>query len=158
MGRPSIAFDKAILSQFFSSLCRLREELEMGNEDHDPHFDFNFQKIREYWKVTLGSHQAAQEYLRIVARRLGYWLQERGSWIDFEFATKHLEEDLALKDIESQLTWLALRHRVQLANEQQASMALRHRGRDADGILIEVKRSSDGRHDAVWHEIGRAHV
>ena len=123
----------------------------MGNEDHYPHFDFNFQEIREYWKVTLGSHQAAQAYLRVVARRLGYWLQERGSWIDYEFAAKHLEEDLALKDVESQLTWLALRHRVQLANEQQASMALRHRGRDADGILIEVKRSSDGRHDAVWH-------
>ena len=120
MGRPSIALDKAILSQFFSSLCRLREELGMGNDDRYPHFDFNFQKIHEYWKVTLGSHQAAQEYLRVVARRLEYWLQERGSWIDFEFAAKHLEEDLALKDVESQLTWLALRHRVQLANEQQA--------------------------------------
>jgi hypothetical protein len=123
----------------------------MSNEDRYPHFDFNFRRIREHWTTTLGCYRAAAEYLRVVERRIRYWLQEQGSWIDYEFAARHLEEDLGLKDTEGRLTWLALRHRLHLANEQQRRLAPRHRRRDADGILIEVRQSSDGVHDQVWH-------
>ena len=117
---------------FSASLSDEGREMEMSNEDRYPHFDFNFQKIREHWKATLGNYQAASEYLHVVERRLRYWLQERGSWVEFDFAAKHLEEDLGLKDVESRLIWLALRHRVQLDNEQMARLGPRHRQHDSD--------------------------
>ncbi len=123
----------------------------MSNEDRYPHFDFNFQKIAEYWKVTLGNYEAARAYLDIVEKRLQYWLQERGSWIDYGFAAKHLEEDLDIRDVESRLTWLALKLRVKLANEQLERLAPQNRGSDKDVLPIEVKLSADGRHDVVWH-------
>jgi hypothetical protein len=123
----------------------------MSNEDRFPHFDFNFRRIRVHWKTTLGCYGAAAEYLQVLERRLQYWLQEQGSWIDYEFAARHLEEDLGLTEVESRLTWLALTHRLRLVREQQRRLAPRDRRRDADCILIEVTPSSDGQHDTVWH-------
>ena len=123
----------------------------MSNEDRYPNFNFDFQRIHEHWKVTLGYYQASEEYLHVVERRLKYWLYECGSWVDFGFAAKHLKEDLGLTDIESRLTWLALKHRVQLANKQHRRLGPRHHQRDAQSILSEVKQSSDGTHDAVWY-------
>jgi len=123
----------------------------MSNEDRFPHFDFNFRRIREYWRMTIGCYREAAVYLRVLEQRLRSWIQEQGSWVDYEFAAKHLEEDLGLSDVESRLTWLALRHRLCLANEQKRRLAPRHRRRDSDGILIDVRQSSDGIHDPVWH-------
>jgi len=123
----------------------------MSNEDRFPHFSFNFRRIREHWRMTLGCYREAAIYLRILERRLRSWLHEQGSWVDYEFAAKHLEEDLGLRDIESRLTWLALRHRLCLANEQKRRLAPGHRRRDYEGILIDVRQSSDGIHDPVWH-------
>ena len=123
----------------------------MSNEDRFPHFDFDFRRIRDHWETTLGCYRAAAEYLRVVERRLQHWLQEQGSWIGYEFAARHLEEDLGFSDVESRLTWLALTHRLRLAREQQCRLASGNRRRDAGGILIEVKLSSDGFHDTVWH-------
>jgi len=102
----------------------------MSNEDRFPHFDFNFRLIRMHWETTLGCYGAAAEYLQVLERRLQYWLQELGSWIDYEFAARHLEEDLGLTDVESRLTWLALTHRLRLAREQQRRLAPRNRRRD----------------------------
>ena len=122
----------------------------MIKEDCYPHFDFNFQKIREHWKVKLGNYAAAKEYLDVVDKRLQYWLHECGSWIDFDFAVKHLKEDLNLCEVESRLAWMSLRHRLRLANEQRRRLAPARR-RDAEEINVEVKLSSDGKHDAIWH-------
>jgi hypothetical protein len=123
----------------------------MSNEDRFPHFDFKFRKIHEHWKTTLGCYRVAAEYLQVLERRLHYWLQEQGSWIDYEFAARHLEEDLGLTEVESRLTWLALTHRLRLAREQHRRLAPRNRHRDEDGIFVKVKLSSDGVHDTVWH-------
>ena len=124
----------------------------MGSEDLYPHYDFNFPKIREHWKQKLGSSEEAEEYLRVVDKRLGYWLQECGTWIDFEFALKHVREDLDLRDAESHLTWLALRRRVRLANEQRKRLSPSHPRQDVAELGIPIKISQDGAHDAVWHE------
>ena len=122
----------------------------MIKEDCYPHFDFNFQKIRDHWKVKLGNYAAAKEYLDVVDKRLQYWLHECGSWIDFDFAVKHLKEDLNLCEVESRLAWMSLRHRLRLANEQRRRLAPARR-RDAEEINVEVKLSRDGKHDAIWH-------
>ena len=124
----------------------------MGNEDSFPHFDFNFEKIREHWKVTLGNYSAAAKYLRVVSKRLEYWLLELGSRIDFDLAVKLLREDLNLREAESHLVWLALRHRVRLTNEQRCRLARAHRQRDDEEIRVDIPLSSDGIHDEVWHE------
>ena len=124
----------------------------MSSDDVFPHFDFNFQRIREHWNVTLGNVAAARKYLRVVGRRLEYWLAELEPWVDFDFAVKHLSEDLGIEDAESRLVWLALKHRVRLANAQRRQFpAARHEGSDYD-IHVEVPISSDGTHDKVWHE------
>ncbi len=128
------------------------EEFVMGSEDLYPHYDFNFPKIREHWKQKLGSGEEAEEYLRVVDKRLGYWLQECGTWIDFEFALKHVGEDMDLRDAESHLTWLALRRRVRLANEQRKRLSPSHPRQDVAELGIPIKISQDGSHDAVWHE------
>ena len=123
----------------------------MSKEDCYPHFDFNFQNIREYWKVNLGNHVEAEEYLGVVEKRLQYWLQECGSWIDFDFAVEHLQKDLNLREVESRLTWMCLKHRVRLANEQRRRLSPVHRRRDAKEIKVDIKLSADGEHDAIWH-------
>ena len=133
-------------------LLQRDEEFVMGSEDLYPHYDFNFPKIREHWKQKLGSSEEAEEYLRVVDKRLGYWLQECGTWIDFEFALKHVREDLDLRDAESHLTWLALRRRVRLANEQRKRLSPSHPRQDVAELGIPIKISQDGAHDAVWHE------
>lgn len=124
----------------------------LSSEDAYPDFDFNFQKIREYWTAKLGSFSGASRYLQVVNKRVEYWLQELGSWIDFDFAAKHLERDLGICDAESHLVWLALRRRVQLANEQRPRFASAHRPRDEEGLRVDIPLSSDGAHDRVWHE------
>ena len=123
----------------------------MSNEDCYPHFDFNFRKIREHWKVNLGNQAEAEEYLRVVEKRLKYWLQECGSWIDYDFAVKHLQKDLNFREVESRLTWMSLKHRLRLANEQRRRLSPAHRRRDAEEIKVDIKLSADGEHDAIWH-------
>ena len=123
----------------------------MIKEDCYPHFEFNFQKIRDHWKVKLGNYAAAKEYLDVVDKRLQYWLHECGSWIDFDFAVKHLKEDLNLCEVESRLAWMSLRHRLRLANEQRRRLSPARRRHVAEEINVEVKLSSDGKHDAIWH-------
>ena len=127
----------------------------MSGGDCYPDFDFDFRKIREYWKGTLGNYEAVREYLRIVGKRLKYRLQELGSWIDFEVAAKHLQEDLHLRNAEAYLEWKALNHRVHLANVQRRQLSAVDR-KGGEEVRVEVKRSSDGKHDAVWHEGFRA--
>jgi len=122
------------------------------HEGSHPLFDFNFQKIREHWMQKLGNHAAAAEYLDVVDVRLQRWLEALGPWIDFDFAVKHLEEDLYLCQVESHLTWLAYRHRLRLANEEKKRLSRDHHWRSEGEKQIEVKASADGRHDAVWHE------
>jgi hypothetical protein len=124
----------------------------MDDVDRYPHFNFDFQRIREYWTAKLASHTEAEEYLNVVQRRLEYWLAGCGSWIDFDFALRHLKEDLHVKDVESRLTWLALRRRARLGNEQRRRLSPGHRQREAEEVSVEVKVSEDGKHDAVWHE------
>lgn len=124
----------------------------MNNNDLYPHFDFNFKKIRNHWKLEIGNYVEAVKYLRVVDKRLDYWLQECEPWIDFDFAMKRLEEDVNLRDAENHLTWLALRRRAKLANEQRKrrSHSVPMKEGSEMGILIKVSR--DGTHDAVWHE------
>lgn len=124
----------------------------MSSDDVFPHYDFNFQRIRERWKGTLGNVAAAKKYLRVVSKRLEYWLAELGPWVEFDFAVKRLRENLDIEDGESCLVWLALRHRVRLANAQRRQfVAVRGGERDYD-IHVDVPISSDGTHDKVWHE------
>jgi hypothetical protein len=123
----------------------------MCNEDCYPHFNFNFQKIREYWKVNLGNHVEAEEYLGVVEKRLQYWLQECGSWIDFDFAVEHLQKHLNLREVESRLIWMSLRHRLRLANEQRRRLSPARRRSDEEEIRVDIKPSADGKHDAIWH-------
>ena len=124
----------------------------MSSEDVYPHFDFNFQRIHEHWKCSLGNAAAATRYLRVVSKRLEYWLLEQGTWIDFEFALKHLKEDLDISDGESCLVWLALRRRVGLANTQRRQLPPGESRKDAGDLFTDVPFSSDGIHDKVWHE------
>lgn len=124
----------------------------MSSDDVFPHFDFNVQRISEYWKGTLGNVAAAKKYLRVVGKRLGYWLAELGPWVDFDFAVRHLTEDLDIEDAESRLVWLALRHRVRLANAQRRQVAATRNEEGDYDIHVEVPISSDGAHDKVWHE------
>lgn len=123
----------------------------MIKEDCYPHFDFDFQKIREHWQLKLGNHAAAEEYLGVVEKRLLYWLQECGSWIDFDFAVEHLQKHLNLREVESQLTWMSLKHRLRLANEQRRRLSPAHRRRDEEEISVDIKPSADGKHDSIWH-------
>jgi hypothetical protein len=127
-------------------------EVTMNAEDRYPHFDFNFKLIRQYWTTELGNYMDAKRYLRIVGKRLGYWLQNLGSWIDFSFAIEHAREDLHLSDVESNLTWLALRRRVKWGNQQKSMLPLRERERETCGVGVKVQISEDGIHDAVWHD------
>ena len=124
----------------------------MSSEDVYPHFDFNFQRIRGHWRDTLGNYSAAAKYLSVVSRRLEYWLRDLGSWIDFDFAVRHLNEDLNLCEAESHLVWLALRHRVRLTNQQRSRLAPADSRRDHAELPVDVPLSSDGIHDRVWHE------
>jgi hypothetical protein len=89
--------------------CRFFAQAKGGwsMEDCFPHYDFDFNKIREYWKLTLGNYAAAKKYLQVIQRRLEYWTKEQGPWIDFDFAAKHLVDDLHVFDAESRLMWLA---------------------------------------------------
>ena len=121
----------------------------MENGDLYPHFDFNSKKIREHWYQHLGNCAEAEEYLRVVERRLEYWLLDCGPWIDFDFAKKHLEADLSREDAESHLVWLALEHRVRIANEQRNPSGSAPMPAETG---ISVPLSCDGVHDAVWHE------
>jgi hypothetical protein len=122
----------------------------MSSDDVFPHFDFNLPRISEYWKGTLGNVAAAKMYLRVVGKRLEHWLAALGPWVDFDFAVKRLREDLGIEDAESRLVWLALKHRVQLANTQRRQFAdVRHEDYD---LHVDVPVSSDGTHDKVWHE------
>ena len=122
----------------------------MSNDDVFPHYDFNLQRIREHWKGTLGNFAAAKKYLRVVSKRLEYWLADLGPWVEFDFAVKRLREDLCMDDAESQLVWFALRRRVRLANAQRRQVATAHREEcDCD---VHVPMSSDGTHDKVWYE------
>jgi hypothetical protein len=124
----------------------------VSHEGSYPHFDFNFQKIREHWTQKLANHADAAEYLESIDARLQSWLKALGPWIDFVFAVQHLQEDLDLCQVESHLTWLASRHRLRLTNEEKKRLSRDHHWRDEGEIRVEVKLSADGRHDAVWHE------
>jgi hypothetical protein len=117
----------------------------------DPHLDFNFGRIRGYWREKLDSYAAAAAYLEAVDTRLQKWLRELGPWIDFDFAVTRLQEDLELQQVRSHLTWLAFRHRLRLANDQRKRLSRDPSWRDED-IRVEVAVSADGMHDAVWHE------
>lgn len=123
----------------------------MSGEDAYPHFNFNVQRIREHWRLKLGNYAAAKKYLRVVQGRLEYWMQENGPWIDFDFAVKHLKEDLHLSDAESHLTWLSLRRRVRLANEQRRQLLPSYQIGETEELGVAVRLSHDGQHDAIWH-------
>jgi hypothetical protein len=123
----------------------------MSNEDFFPHFDFDFRKIHDHWKVKLGNYAAGKKYLDVVQKRMEYWMQECGPWMDFDCAVTRLKQDLHLSDVESRLTWLALRRRASLANEQRRQ-PLSPRFGETQEIVVAVRRSVDGQHDAVWHE------
>ena len=124
----------------------------MSDEGSYPHFDFNFQKIRGHWTKKLANHADAAEYLESIDVRLESWLKALGPWVDFDFAVQHLQEDLDLCQVESHLSWLASRHRLRLTNEEKKRLSQDHHWRGEREILVEVKLSADGRHDAVWHE------
>jgi len=117
-----------------------------------PHFDFEFRKIHEHWKEKLASHSAAARYLEVVNARLQSWLEGLGPWIDFDFAVKHLQEDLDLCQVESHLNWLASLHRLRLAKEEKKRLSRGDRWGEEPERPLEIKLSADGRHDAVWHE------
>src|SRR5208337_4311545 len=121
----------------------------MSMEDCFPHFDFDFNKIREYWKLTLGNYAAAKRYLQVVQKRLEYWTKEHGPWIDFDFAAKHLREDLHVSDTESHLVWLALQCRARLANEQRRKHPRSNGLGKTEEMGVGVRHSKDGQHDAI---------
>jgi hypothetical protein len=123
----------------------------MSTEDCFPHFDFDFHKIHEYWKLNLANYTAARKYLRVVQRRLEYWIQERGPWIDFDFAAEHLKKDLHVSDAESQLMWVALQRRVRIANAQRRELLPSQPHAETEDIGMGVRLSRDGQHDAIWH-------
>ena len=123
----------------------------MNRESLNPCFDFNFRKIHDHWRHRLANHAAAEKYLEAVEARLQQWLEGLGPWIDFEFAVKHLREDLDLSQVESHLSWVASRHRLRLAREERKRLSRDDAWREEE-MRVDIKLSADGRHDAVWHE------
>jgi hypothetical protein len=117
-----------------------------------PHFDLNFCKIHEHWRKKLADYTAAAKYLDTVNTRLQRWLEGLGPWVDFDFAMKHLQEDLDLCEVESHLNWLASLHRLRLAKEEKKRLSRGECWGEKQQRPVEIKISSDGRHDAVWHE------
>lgn len=123
----------------------------MIREEPFPVFDFDFQKIREHWKLELGDYEAAAEYLEGVERRLHSWLQGLGDWIDFDFAARHLREDLHLSQVESHLRWLVLKHRARLANEARKRLASADGWRESEQPHAQLEFSAHGKNGEVWH-------
>jgi hypothetical protein len=128
----------------------------MKTEHQFPHFNFDFQRIRAYWVSELQGCAEARAYLRVVQKRLEYWIADLGAWIDFEAAEKHVREDLHMEDAASVLTWLSLKRRVRLGNQERRKLDPSAVQREPDAVSAEVRLSSDGLHDAVWHEDLRA--